>query len=95
MNYDELVAGRELDALVAEKRPVLSDLRDSGEIEESADVVGFLYRDEYYNEEASKYPNTGEVNTAKNRHGPTGRVDLYWKAETASYHNLERRSVTL
>lgn len=79
----------------AEKRPVLSDLRDSGEIEEAADVVSFLYRDEYYNGDASQYPNMGEVNTAKDRHGPTGRVDLYWKAETASYHNLEKREVIL
>jgi len=58
-------------------RPILSDLRDSGSIEQDADLVIFLYRDEYYNEETTK-PGICEVNLAKHRSGPTGTVELTW-----------------
>ena len=58
-------------------RPILSDLRDSGSIEQDADIVLFLYRDEYYNEETTK-PGICEVNIAKHRSGPTGTVELTW-----------------
>jgi replicative DNA helicase len=75
------------------RRPILSDLRDSGEIEEAADVVLFLYRDEYY-DDASTQPNQGEAIVAKQRNGPTGHADLYWRDYSASYHNLERREVS-
>jgi len=79
-----------------DKRPQLSDLRDSGEIEEAANVVLMLYRDEYYNQDSSKWPNQGEVSVSKHRNGPSGmRIDLYWQAETASYRNLERQHINL
>ena len=78
-----------------DKRPQLSDLRDSGEIEEAADAVIMLYRDEYYKEEDSKYPNIGENIIAKQRNGPTGTIDLYWNAETISYYNLSKRDLLL
>ena len=58
-------------------RPVLSDLRDSGSIEQDADIVMFLYRDDYYNEESEK-PGVCEVIIAKHRSGPTGTIDLTW-----------------
>ena len=61
-----------------DKRPMLSDLRESGAIEQDADIVMFLYRDEYYNNEETEKPNTCEVNIAKHRNGPTARVDLAW-----------------
>ena len=73
-----------------EKRPVLSDLRDSGELEEAADTVLMLYRDDYYKEGDSLFPNQGEVIIAKQRHGPTGRCDLYFRKHSASYHDLAR-----
>jgi replicative DNA helicase len=76
----------------ADKRPTLTNLRDSGEIEEMADVVVLLYRDAYYNEN-SEYQNQGENIVAKHRNGPTGTVDLYWNSATASYHNLELRPI--
>ncbi len=76
-------------------RPSLADLRGSGEIEEAADVVMFLYRDEYYNPDDSLRPNIGEVAIAKARGGPTGVIDLFWQAYTASYRNLERIEVRL
>ena len=56
-------------------RPVLSDLRESGSIEQDADIVMFLYRDDYYNEESEK-PGICEVNLAKHRSGPTGTLEL-------------------
>ena len=79
-----------------DKRPQLSDLRDSGEIEEAANVVLMLYRDEYYNQDSSQWPNQGEVAITKQRNGPSGgRVDLFWQAETASYRNLKRQDINL
>ena len=61
----------------ADHRPMLSDLRESGSIEQDADIVMFLYRDEYYNPDTEK-KNIGEVIVAKNRHGETGTVELVW-----------------
>jgi replicative DNA helicase len=61
----------------ADHRPVLSDLRESGSIEQDADIVMFLYRDEYYNSETDK-PNICEINIAKHRSGPTGTIEVTW-----------------
>ena len=61
----------------SDHRPMLSDLRESGSIEQDADIVMFLYRDEYYNPDTEK-KNIGEVIVAKNRHGETGTVELVW-----------------
>ena len=61
----------------ADHRPMLSDLRESGSIEQDADIVMFLYRDEYYNPDTEK-KNIGEIIVAKNRHGETGTVELVW-----------------
>ena len=58
-------------------RPILSDLRESGSIEQDADIVIFLYRDDYYNENTDK-PGVCEVNIAKHRSGPTDKIDLTW-----------------
>lgn len=59
-------------------RPILSDLRESGSIEQDADIVMFLYRDEYYNPETTEKPNVCDVIIAKQRSGPTGTVELAW-----------------
>lgn len=72
-----------------DKRPMLSDLRDSGEIEQDADIVMFLYRDEYYNPETTDRPNIVEVNIAKHRNGPTGTADLYYSRNIMSFRNLK------
>jgi replicative DNA helicase len=76
----------------ADKRPVLSDLRDSGNIEEHADVVTFLYRDEVYNP-ASPDRGTAEVIVAKNRNGPTGMARLAWLPTVARFGDLAREPV--
>ena len=60
-----------------DKRPMLSDLRESGSIEQDADIVIFLYRDDYYNENTEK-PGVCEVNIAKHRSGPTHKIELTW-----------------
>jgi replicative DNA helicase len=78
-----------------DKRPVLSDLRDSGSIEQDADVVMFIYRDEYYNPDTTERPNIAEVNIAKHRNGPTGTVDLYWHGQLATFRNLQRQEINL
>ncbi len=77
-----------------DKHPQLSDLRDSGSIEQDADVVIFIYRDEYYNEDTER-PNIAELSVAKHRNGPTGSVDLFWHGKLATFKNLQRREVTL
>ena len=73
-----------------DKRPMLSDLRDSGAIEQDADIVMFLYRDDYYKED-SESRNTAECIIAKNRHGETGKVLLRWTPEYTTFSTLEMR----
>lgn len=70
------------------KRPMLSDLRESGAIEQDADVVMMLYRDDYYDEE-SEQQNTIEVIVGKHRNGPTGTVKLFFKKENTKFYDLE------
>lgn len=73
-----------------DKRPLLSDLRESGAIEQDADIVLGLYREGYYNAEAEN-PNAAECIVMKNRHGDTGRVDLLWIPEYTTYSSVEKR----
>ena len=73
-----------------DKRPMLSDLRESGAIEQDADIVMFLYRDDYYNEDSEKH-NIAECIVAKNRHGETGKVELRWMPEYTAFGTLENR----
>ncbi len=78
-----------------DKHPLLSDLRDSGSIEQDADIVMFIYRDEYYNPETTERPNIAELNIAKHRNGPTGSIDLYWHSKLATFRNLQRQEINL
>lgn len=78
--------------LRADHRPILSDLRESGAIEQDADVVMFLYRDEYYFPESEK-KGIGELIIAKQRNGETGTVELTWLGQYTKFVNLEREYV--
>ena len=78
------------------KKPMLSDLRDSGAIEQDADIVLFLYRDEYYKENdasaakaAAEAANTAEIIVAKNRHGAVGSVAMGWNAQFTKFRTLD------
>ena len=73
-----------------DKRPIMSDLRESGSIEQDADIVSFLYRDDYYNKESEK-KDIAEVIIAKQRGGSTGTVELLWMGNYTKFVNLEKR----
>ena len=73
-----------------DKRPMLSDLRESGAIEQDADIVMFLYRDDYYHKDSDRKGIT-EILIAKHRNGPTGTVELLWMPEHQKFASIERR----
>lgn len=74
-----------------DKRPMLSDLRESGAIEQDADVVMFIYRDDYYNKD-TELKNISEIIVAKQRNGPIGTINLAWLPEYTKFGNLDHTS---
>ena len=92
-----LIAGSQLSRLVeqrSDKRPMLSDLRESGSIEQDADIVMFIYRDEVYNPD-TEFKNIAEISVQKNRNGPTGKISLYFDNRLTSFKNLAREKIEL
>jgi len=92
-----LIAGSQLSRLVeqrSDKRPMLSDLRESGSIEQDSDIVLFIYRDELYNPD-TEFKNVAEISVAKNRNGPTGKVMLFFDRRLTSFKNLAREKIEL
>jgi replicative DNA helicase len=77
-----------------DKRPQLSDLRESGSIEQDADIVMFLYRDEVYNE-ATEFPNQADIIVAKHRNGPTGVISLYFDKKITRFLDATAQNVDL
>ena len=73
-----------------DKRPMMSDIRESGSIEQDADIVAFLYREDYYDKETENQ-NVIEIIIAKQRNGPVGTVQLAFVKEYNKFVNLERR----
>lgn len=78
----------------SDKRPVLSDLRESGSIEQDADIVMFIYRDDVY-DESSERKNVAELIVAKHRNGPTGTVELYFQKNLTQFRNAVKRDIAL
>ena len=78
----------------SDKRPVLSDLRESGSLEQDADIVMFIYRPEVYDED-SQYKNLAEIIIAKHRNGPTGDVQLVFRKNLAKFENAATRDIDL
>ena len=76
----------------ADHRPMLSDLRESGAIEQDADIVAFIYRDEYYYKD-TEMKNHAEINIAKQRNGPTGVVDLMFLGNYTKFANMLRDTI--
>jgi replicative DNA helicase len=86
-----VVVGSQLSRSVEQrndKRPLLSDLRESGSIEQDADIVMFIYRDDYYTPETEQ-PNIAEIIISKHRNGPTGMVPLFFRKELAQFLEVE------
>ncbi len=77
-----------------DKRPIMSDLRESGSIEQDADIVSFLYRDDYYNKEARRDDNASitEFIIGKNRSGPTKTIELLFRKDTSTFVNFQREN---
>lgn len=73
-----------------DKVPQLSDLRESGSIEQDADVVMFIYREDMYKGKDSRRPNVAEIHVRKHRNGPVGQVDMYFDGQHATFRNLDR-----
>jgi replicative DNA helicase len=73
-----------------DKVPQLSDLRESGSIEQDADVVMFIYREDMYKGKESRRPNVAEIHIKKHRNGPTGQIDLFFDADKTSFRNLDK-----
>jgi replicative DNA helicase len=78
-----------------DKRPQLSDLRESGSIEQDADAVMFLYRDEVYNPETTEFPNQADVLLSKHRHGPTGTIQLYFDKQITRFMDVNVTNMDL
>lgn len=74
-----------------DKKPMLSDLRESGSIEQDADIVLFIYRPDYYDAENPELKNKAELIIAKNRHGEVGKVDLQWEGQFTTFRGRETR----
>ena len=92
-----LIAGSQLSRTVeqrSDKRPMLSDLRESGSIEQDSDIVMFIYRDEVYNPD-TELKNIAEISVAKNRNGPTGKVNLFFDKHLTSFKNLSKEKIQL
>ena len=73
----------------SDHRPMLSDLRESGSIEQDADIVLFLYREQYYQKETAKQ-NVAECIVAKNRHGETATVEMIWDGQYTRFSGMEK-----
>jgi len=73
-----------------DKIPQLSDLRDSGSIEQDADVVMFMYRDDYYHPESSEVKGVTEIHVKKHRNGPTGKIELGFTIQQMKFLNIEK-----
>lgn len=84
---------RAVESRKGDHRPVLSDLRDSGSIEQDADIVMFIYKPDMYNDVVSEEPDIAELIIAKHRNGPLGTVKLKWVGETTSFENYSKSYV--
>lgn len=74
-----------------DKMPMLSDLRDSGAIEQDADIVMFIHREEYYDKENPEVKNKATISIAKQRNGPVGNIDLLFQGSTTKFKNPIKR----